>query len=272
VAFANDALGLRPFLAALCCGLACSCAIPIIGATHGRQREHAENGEQAHASARGRGSAASGAQARRVPAALARARPLTVEGFTRGGDDCYAALAAEGVSFERVAARDAFGVRTPVRLRGPLRGVEVVASGRHRTHAILDCRLALALLWWTPALRDAGVVRVEHYSIYRPGARTAGEGRVSGHARGMAIDAARFHLRNGEVLDVLTDWEDRDRGGAPCPQRPDEGRPSRVLRGVVCDAVEGNLFQVVLTPHHDRAHGNHVHLEIRPDVDWSYVR
>jgi len=28
----------------------------------------------------------------------------------------------------------------------------------------------------------------------------------------------------------------------------------------------------VLTPHHDRAHQNHVHLELVPDVPWSYVR
>jgi hypothetical protein len=27
----------------------------------------------------------------------------------------------------------------------------------------------------------------------------------------------------------------------------------------------------VLTPHHDRAHQNHVHLELVPDVDWTYV-
>ena len=98
-------------------------------------------------------------------------------------------------------------------------------------HAILDCRLALALLSWAPALRQAGVVRLEHYSIYRPQARTQREGRVSGHARGLAIDAARFHLDNGEVLDVLTDWEDRERGSAPCPRRPDESWPSRLLRG-----------------------------------------
>ena len=39
----------------------------------------------------------------------------------------------------------------------------------------------------------------------------------------------------------------------------------------MCDAVERDLFQVVITPHHDRAHQNHVHLELVPEVDWSYV-
>jgi hypothetical protein len=40
----------------------------------------------------------------------------------------------------------------------------------------------------------------------------------------------------------------------------------------VCQAVENSLFQVVLTPHHDRAHENHVHLELKPEVSWTYVR
>ena len=87
-----------------------------------------------------------------------------------------------------------------------------------------------------------GVARIEHYSIYRPGARVAGSGRESGHARGLAIDAARFYLQNGSVLDVLTDWEERDHGGSPCPRRPEEAWQSRLLRGIVCDAVDQQLF------------------------------
>ena len=187
------------------------------------------------------------------------------------GERCYAALTAARVDFERVPREDARGVENPVRLRGPVQGVEVVAR-RHGMHAILDCRLALALSSWAPSLQRAGVVRIEHYSMYRPRARVGGGGRVSGHARGLAIDAARFQLPNGAVLDVLTDWEDREQGSSPCPRRPEEAWPSRLLRGVVCDAVASNLFQVVLTPHHDRAHENHVHLELKPEVNWTYVR
>lgn len=185
---------------------------------------------------------------------------------------CYRALAAAGVVFEQVPAQDARGIAVPTLLRGPLGGIEVVPSDHSVKHALLDCRLALALLAWAPTLRRAGVERIEHYSTYRPGARTSKTGKVSGHARGLAIDAARFGLTDGETLDVRTDWEDRERGAAPCPRRPDEGRPSRLLRDVVCSAVERELFQVVITPHHDRAHGDHVHLELRPEVSWMYVR
>jgi len=185
---------------------------------------------------------------------------------------CYQALAAKGVAFEVVPAASASGIAVPTRLRGPLGGIEVVPRDHSVKHALLDCRLALALLAWAPTLRRAGVERIEHYSTYRPGAHVARTGHISGHARGLAIDAARFALVDGEVLDVRTDWQDRERGAAPCPRRPDEGRPSRLLRGVVCAAVEDELFQVVITPHHDRAHADHVHLELRPEVSWIYVR
>jgi len=203
--------------------------------------------------------------------ALSITRP-TAAGRSRGS--CYAQLDRAGVDYERVDKSKARGVQYPTRLNGPVGGVEIAQrDARAPQHqAILDCRLALAVLTWAPSLRKAGVRRIEHYSIYRPGARVGGSGAKSGHSSGMALDAARFHLEGGQVVDVLTDWQDRDRGDAPCPRRDDEAWQSRLLRGIVCEAVDRNLFQVVITPHHDRAHENHVHLELKPEVDWTYVR
>jgi hypothetical protein len=221
------------------------CAIPIFGATPDPSDRHEQ-------------------RSRRVE--LDRPAPRTLHA---SGEACYRALVRAKVSFERRATA---GVEQPVLLRGPLAGVEVVPRDGKLSHAVLDCRLALALLAWAQALREAGVTRIEHYSIYRRGARVGAGGSRSGHARGLAIDAARFHLHDGQVLDVLTDWEDRERGSAPCPRRSHEAWPSRLLRGLVCEAVDESLFQVVITPHHDRAHENHVHLERRPDVSWQYVR
>lgn len=186
--------------------------------------------------------------------------------------DCFAALASAGVAFERVDAEAARGVAEPTRLLGPIGGIDVVTRDKQQVHAILDCRLALALLSWSSTLRRSGITGIEHYSMYRPGARVRGKGKVSGHAHGLAIDAARFHTADGSVLDVVTDWEDRDRNGDPCLARPDEAWPSRTLRAVVCDAVKRNLFQIVITPHHDSAHGNHIHLERKPDVSYTYLR
>jgi hypothetical protein len=233
-------------------GALAGCAIPIFGA---RPAGHAEPREGTVA-LRERWSDP-GARARREQ--------------ERSPEACFARLHEAGVAFDRVSADEAAGVRMPLRLRGPIGGVTVVPSDKRAVHAILDCRLALALLSWSEILQRAGVERIEHYSMYRPGARVAGSGHMSGHARGLAIDAARFRLRTGAVVDVQSDWEERDHG-PPCPLRSDEAWPSRLLRGLVCDAVQRNLFQIVITPNHDRAHENHVHLERKPEVSWTYVR
>jgi hypothetical protein len=184
---------------------------------------------------------------------------------------CYAALREAGVPYQRVVEA-ASGVKWPVRLQGPVRGVRFDQLDRDKTFAVLDCRLALALVDWAPVLRRAGVRRVLHYSMYRPGARIGGGGTVSSHAHGMAIDAAKFELESGAVIDVLDDWEGRKRGQDPCPVRRDESRASRIMRSVTCQAVEKNVFQIVLTPHYNRAHANHLHLERKIGVDWQFVK
>jgi hypothetical protein len=136
----------------------------------------------------------------------------------------------------------------------------------------MDCRLAIALLGWAPALRAAGFDHIEHASIYRPGARVRATGEPSGHDGAVAIDAFFFIRPDGSRLEVERDWEDKTIGGAVCPPRDDEPEAQHVLRTLVCDAIAADLFQVVVTPHGDRRHRNHVHFEIRPDVDWTHVR
>lgn len=135
----------------------------------------------------------------------------------------------------------------------------------------IDCRLAVALLAWEPTLLAHGIQRIDHLSIHRPGAHVRGSRHMSGHAFGLAIDAARFHLVDGRVLDIESDWADRTRGADPCASYPDEPEGSRLLREVVCEAADQDLFEVILTPHFDQPHHNHVHLEVRPNVPWSYV-
>jgi hypothetical protein len=176
------------------------------------------------------------------------------------------------VRFSTLRSSEAPGVAWPIRLDGPLRGVAFEPVDHSPVHATLDCRLALALVAWASDLRSAGVRRVEHYSMYRPGALVAGTHIVSGHAHGLAIDAARFTTQTGAVLDVVDDWEGRTRGQSPCPIRRDESGASRLLRSVTCSAVDRRLFQVVLTPHYNHDHDNHVHLEVKPDVESVYVR
>ena len=181
---------------------------------------------------------------------------------------CHTLLRDSGVRFEPV---EAAGVTIPVRVQSRLGGVEVRSRGGEAVHEIMDCRLAVAILAWAPTLRAAGVERVLHYSTYRPGARVGGTGRISGHARGLAIDLSVV-TAEGEETDVLTGWESRARGAPPCHGEHSESVGSARLRRLVCDAVSADLFQVVLTPHYDRAHANHVHLEVVPRVTWSFIR
>lgn len=181
---------------------------------------------------------------------------------------CFARLDALDVRYERVD--DAEGVLAPLRLAGPVAGVVIETHGESDVHDVIDCRLALAIAEWAPDLRAAGVGVVRHFSIYRPGAIVRGTHHVSGHAKGLAIDVAALALDEGGELDVLNGWEARDAGADPCASYA-ESEASARLRGAICAAVRAQIFQVVLTPHHDRAHQNHVHLELVPGVAWSYV-
>jgi hypothetical protein len=188
-------------------------------------------------------------------------------------DECIALLDGASVAVERLDAETYSGVEMPIRLAGPIDGVTVALRGHDELHAVLDCRLAVSLLAWAPTLRAQGITRLEHYSTYRPGSRTGRTQKPSGHSRGLAIDAARFTFADGRMLDVLDSWGAREHGVDPCARDHDPGAAEdQTLRELVCDAIARNLFTVVLTPHHDKAHENHVHLELVPGVDWTYVR
>ncbi len=183
---------------------------------------------------------------------------------------CERRLQRAGVSFERAGDDENIAnIDQPIHVLGPIGGV-TYSSRRHDPFETMDCRLAAALLAWAPTLRDAGIARVVHYSLYRHGARVRGGPRTSGHALGLAIDAGRFLRADGEEVVVERDWADRERGAEPCAPRPEEDALSSSLRSLVCDARP--FFHTVLTPHYDDAHGDHVHLEVIEGVEWSYVR
>jgi hypothetical protein len=210
----------------------------------------------------------------KAPRSISVGRSTLPSGRSIGGlspRECKRLLTGASVRFDPLPAREAPAIKDPLTLHSRVLGVEFGPANGMAKNGIVDCRLAVALLAWAPILRDAGVVRVEHYSTFRPGARVRGTGKTSGHAHALAIDAARFHLRDGSVIQILEDWDDRERGGAPCPVRSGEDRSGRILRQVVCRAVERELFQVVITPHHDLDHQNHVHLEVVPGIDWSFI-
>lgn len=185
---------------------------------------------------------------------------------------CYRLLKQQGVGFEVVSRKKAAGIRMPIRLKGTINGFRVTPYNKQISNRYLDCRMAVALTHWVKILSDYGFTSIEYSSIYRRNARVGGSSKVSGHAHGLAIDIGGFTFDDQRTLKVSDDWVERDRGDAPCSKEYDEPVSSQLMRRVVCDAATRKLFQVVLTPHFNRAHADHVHLELVPGVDWQYIR
>jgi hypothetical protein len=189
-------------------------------------------------------------------------------------DDCEAELTARKIEFERA---DAEGVLAPVRLKGPLRGVTYRTNLKEEAREttaweIADCRLVLALDDFAAILVKHDIVEVRHYSMYRK-RRGKRDKAHSQHAAGLALDASRFVRADGSKLDVLADFKGR-RGSKTCGTKARKVKdPAAIeLREIVCAAVEQKLFTVTLTPNFNRAHKNHLHLEVTPDVKWFWVR
>ena len=190
--------------------------------------------------------------------------------------ECEAELATRSIAFEREIAR---GVLAPVRLKGPLGGVEyrtnLRADKRETTPwEIADCRLVLALDDFAKILAQHDIVEVRHYSMYRvPSKRWPDDQIAARHNGGLALDAARFMRKDGSQLDVLDDFKGRI-GSKTCGKKARKVKSAAALelREIICAAVAQQLFNVILTPNHNRGHRNHFHLEVTADVNWILVR
>jgi hypothetical protein len=197
-------------------------------------------------------------------------RPIPTLAAT-GEAACYASLNEAGVSFQKLPKDQALGVAWPINLTSAVDGVVIHGAKKNAATNYLDCRLALALLAWAPSLREQGVVGLAHLSAYRRDAVVAASKKQSGHALGFALDVARFEMRDGRELGVLEDWVNRSRGADPCQKWPTDQDAARIMRKLVCDAYEHDLFQSVVTPHANDAHFNHVHLEIRRKDEGAWM-
>lgn len=209
-------------------------------------------------------------EAETTPAAQTRAPLPEPEGgrgiATMEPAECTARVRALGlpVEFTTHAAVEAAVIPT-----GPIAGVSIEFRGR-RLSSIMDCRLLLAIHAWAPRLRALGVRAIRHLSALRPNARVQTTGRPSGHARALAFDPRFFIFDDGRTFDILEDWDDRERGANLCAPK-DESEASAEIRAAVCAAIAGELFQVVVSPHHNDAHQNHLHLEIVPGAPWQWT-
>ena len=165
---------------------------------------------------------------------------------------CLGQLSGRGVDYRRIddfGSRDGCGITTAIEL--------TASTAVLNQPATLGCPLALALndyerqVLQPLAQRYFGqhVARIHHLGAYSCRARSGNSGRLSEHAKGRAIDISAFELADGTIIRVETDWHGRG----------DRRRFVRAAARGACD-----LFQVVLSPNHDRAHHDHLHFDIGP--------
>ncbi len=165
-----------------------------------------------------------------------------------GGLPCLIRLRELGVPFVSLPALR--GVLTPVRVTGPIGGITYRPLGG-RAPLVGDCRLVVALHRAAPYLANLGVTELHYSGAYSY--RLMPSGKLSQHAMGLAVDVHRVKAGD-ELLDVRTDYTvGLEDGCAP-------GQP--VLNRAACLLRAWRVFDWVLTPDFDRAHDNHLHLDI----------
>lgn len=186
---------------------------------------------------------------------------------------CQKRLAAEELAVERWRG-PAPGIATPLRINGPLGGVQFRVPSPRTPFGLLDCRLALTLRLLSDLLLEHDVVQIRIDNFYRPRARLPRRKKPSQHAHGLAADVVEFVLRDGEVLNVERDFQGR-RGDPPCGPEArliEETERAVRLRNLVCAVAARGLFHHILTPNYDAAHRDHLHLDIKRDEKWFGVR
>jgi hypothetical protein len=175
------------------------------------------------------------------------------------------------VTRERRATR---GVADALRITGPFNGVRFVTPGAKSPYGLLDCRLALILDELSQLLAEHNVAAVRVDNLYRPGARLPGRrSKKSQHSYGLAIDTTGFTLSDGTSLSVEEDWGSPI-GSVACGSEAHIDTPTErsvPLRNLFCAIARAGLFHHLLTPGHDEAHGNHLHLDIKRGERTSLV-
>lgn len=149
------------------------------------------------------------------------------------------------------------GVRTPVVITGPIRGLHL-GPRWGRKPALMDCRFALTLYRAAPVVLRSGFDRLLYSSIYSY-RNVAGTRHLSRHAHGLAIDVYELRGPGGLKAVVKTDWV-KARGRPGDCVGGVRSRKARLMRGLICNLEKTRQFHLILTPDSDYAHRDHFHL------------
>jgi hypothetical protein len=171
-----------------------------------------------------------------VTARMRRAPPTPAADADRA---CLRRLTELSVPF--VVARPVRGLRTPVEIVGPIKGIGLVP--RAARLPLMDCELARTLAEVAPVFRQQGIIGLIFSGAYDYRTRR-GSARLSAHAHGLAIDVHAVSTRRGQLLDVEQDW-------------------SR-LRALASRLRQQAAIRHVITPDDNDDHRDHLHIEAYP--------
>lgn len=189
--------------------------------------------------------------------------------------EAFAELDRRGVPYKR-EPEPLHGVRAPIRLTGPIRGVHIHSVLPEEERAttpfeILDARLAIALDELCKLLAVHDIVEVVHFTMYRPAGTTVADPNKpqTRHPGGMAIDLGAVKKKNGDWLAVGPHWS-ASIGSKTCGLEARQLKPRRAreLISIMCEAADQKIFHYMLSPHFDEHHDDHLHLEIKPGTRW----
>lgn len=195
-----------------------------------------------------------------------------------GRDECIAEARSRAIPF--VVVDSARGVLAPIRLTGPLRGINIhspIPANQRPTsvYEIMDCRLVLALDDLAQLLKPHEITEIVHMSVYRPPSKGFPDGKQgTRHEGALALDLGHFEKRDGSKLVVEQDYHGFI-GQKPCGAGTGplvRNAASIELRQLACEVLEKKLFSVFLTPGFNAAHHNHFHIEVSANSRGFYVR
>lgn len=194
---------------------------------------------------------------------------------------CLAELSKRKIAYTEAGKSP--GVLAPVRLTSNVGGVVFRSDAPDRERSVssaevFDCRLVLALHDWAKILRAHGIDEVRTITAWRPPPRSwPRHKQADRHPGALAVDIRALGKKTaGNAPKVWLSIEKDFRGkiGTPvCGKTAQQGGTdaAKTLRAVLCDASQKGLFTSILTPNYDRAHRDHVHVEIRPHTEWTLL-
>lgn len=183
--------------------------------------------------------------------------------------DCEERLRAAGVTFKpaRIGLKkeDGVGVCGAEQVVRFKKGPGKIAYGNA---PLLTCSMAIALADFERVLQEEAerelgsrVVRIDHLGTFNC-RNMALYDLISEHSFANGIDLRRFHLADGREVDVLKHFKPKE----------DEATDARTvfLRKLGNRLFDDGVFSNVVTPYFDKAHRNHIHVDLaRYRVDGS---